>query len=111
MEAKAHAKYIRIAPRKVRLVADMIRGKNLEWALNTLEFTPKKAAVVLKKVVKSAMANAKEKNIDEDTLVVKKVMVDEGPIRPYRFLPRARGTATRIRRRLSHITVVLDDMA
>ena len=109
MESKATAKYMRIAPRKVRLVADTVKGKRLEWALNALEFTPKRAAEVLKKVINSAKANASEKNIDVDTLRVQNIIVNEGPIRPYRFLPRAHGRATRIRKRVSHITVHLDD--
>lgn len=109
MQATAKARYMRIAPRKVRLVGDTIKGRPLEEALNILEFTPRRAAGILKKVVHSARANAGEKNIDIDTLRVGNVIVDEGPIRPYRFLPRAQGRATRIRKRVSHITVVLDD--
>ena len=109
MEAKAIAKYIRMSPRKVRLVADMIRGKSVTEALVTMRFNEKKASGVLEKVVKSAIANARQvSGADEDSLIVKEIFVDEGPTLR-RFIPRAMGRATRIRKRTSHITVVLEN--
>jgi len=109
MESIARARYIRMSPSKVRLVADMIRGKPVEKALNTLTFTPKAAARALKKVLVAAVANAENKgDIDVDTLYVKKVRVDQGPVWK-RYRPRAMGRATQIQKKTSHITVVLDE--
>ncbi len=110
MEAKAVVKNIRISPQKARLVADMIRGKQVDTALNTLKFTPKKGARILRKVVESAVANASQNEaIDVDTLFVKKIFIDGGPMLK-RIRPRAMGRASRILKRSSHITVVLDEM-
>ncbi|MCK9297143.1 MAG: 50S ribosomal protein L22 [Desulfobulbaceae bacterium] len=110
MEAKAVVKNIRISPQKARLVADMIRGKQIDTALNTLKFTPKKGARILRKVVESAVANASQNEaIDVDTLFVKKIFIDGGPMLK-RIRPRAMGRASRILKRSSHITVVLDEM-
>ena len=110
MEAKAVVKNIRISPQKARLVADMIRGKQVDTALNTLRFTPKKGARILRKVVESAVANASQNEaIDVDTLFVKKIFIDGGPMLK-RIRPRAMGRASRILKRSSHITVVLDEM-
>ncbi|MCP3851559.1 MAG: 50S ribosomal protein L22 [Gammaproteobacteria bacterium] len=107
METKAVAKYIRISPQKARLVADVIRGKNVETAITTLRFMPKKAAKIIRKVVESAVANADQNEaIDVDTLYVKDILVDGGPMLK-RFRPRAQGRATRILKRTSHITVVV----
>jgi large subunit ribosomal protein L22 len=109
MESIARARYIRISPRKARLVADMIRGKPAEAASKILLFTPKSAARVLKKVLGAAIANAEHKgDIDVDTLYVKKIFVDQGPTWK-RYRPRAMGRATLIRKRTSHITIVLDE--
>jgi len=109
MEAKAIARQIRISPQKARLVADLIRGKDVETALNTLRFLPKKAARIIEKVVESAVANASQSDaIDVDTLFVKKIFIDGGPMLK-RIRPRAQGRATRILKRSSHITVVLDE--
>ncbi|PIE57957.1 MAG: 50S ribosomal protein L22 [Desulfobulbus propionicus] len=109
METKAVAKYIRISPQKARLVADVIRGMDVESAITTLRFMPKKAARILKKVVESAVANADQNDsIDVDTLYVKKVFIDGGPMLK-RFRPRAQGRATKILKRTSHITVVVDE--
>ena len=109
MEAKSVAKFMRISPRKVRLVADHIKGQPVETAINLLTFSPKKAGRVLLKVVNSAVANAEQNpNVDVDTLVVKSVAVDEGPSLK-RWRARAQGRAYRIRKRTSHITVVLDE--
>ncbi|MEE9515689.1 MAG: 50S ribosomal protein L22 [Candidatus Adiutricales bacterium] len=109
MEAKAVAKYMRISPRKVRIVAKNIKGLTVENALAQLRYTPKKASVILLKVLNSALANAEQKSeIDVDTLYVKNVFVDEGPTAK-RWRPRAMGRATRIRKRTSHVTVILDE--
>ena len=110
MEAKAVVRNIRISPQKARLVADLIRGQNVESAMNTLRFMPKKGARILRKLVESAVANASQnESIDVDTLYVKKVYVDGGPMLK-RIRPRAMGRATRILKRSSHITIVLDEM-
>lgn len=109
MEARAVAKNIRISPQKARLVADLIRGKQVEEALNTLQYTPKKAARIIKKVLESALANADQNmNIDVDSLYVKRIYVDKGPMLK-RWKPRAMGRAYGIKHRLSHITIVLDE--
>jgi large subunit ribosomal protein L22 len=108
MEVTARLKFGRIAPRKARLVADLIRGKGSEESLNILAFTNKGAAKILTKLLKSAVANATQKKIDVDRLFVKKVTVDQGPMMK-RFTPRALGRATTIRKRTSHITIVLDE--
>jgi len=110
MEAKAVVKNIRISPQKARLVADMIRGKHVDNALNTLKFTPKKGARIIRKIVESAVANASQNEaIDVDTLFVKKIFIDGGPMLK-RIRPRAMGRASRILKRSSHITVVLDEV-
>ena len=108
MEVKARLRFTRMAPRKARLVADLIRGKKSEEALNILTFTPKSAARTIVKLLKSAVANATQKKIDVDRLYVKTIMVDQGPTMK-RFMPRALGRATTIRKRTSHITIVLDE--
>ena len=108
MEARAVAKFIRISPRKARLVADQIRGYDYLDAVDALRFTPNKGADLIGKVLASARANAEvlDGNVGDGDLFVKKVYVDDGPIMK-RYQPRARGRATRIRKRLAHITVVL----
>jgi len=109
MEVRARGKYLRVAPRKARLVVDMIRGKQVGKALNELKFTPKKAARIVYKVVSSAVANAEQRaDVDIDALYVKRIFVDEGPTQK-RWRPRAMGRATRILKRTSHVTVVLDE--
>jgi len=109
LEAKAVEKFIRISPRKVKLVIDLVRDKKVEDAVNILSFTPKKAAQIVKKAVNSAAANAVENHgMGEDDLFISKIYVNEGPILK-RFRPRARGRATRIRKRTSHITVFVSD--
>jgi len=109
MEAKAIARNIRISPQKARLVADVVRGKDVETAINTLRFMPKKAARIIRKVVESALANASQNEaIDVDTLYIKSIFVDGGPTLK-RIRPRAMGGATRILKRSSHITVILDE--
>jgi large subunit ribosomal protein L22 len=107
MEAKAVAKYLRMSARKVRLVAENIKGKPVEDALNILKFTPKKSAKLISKVLYSAIANAGQvPGCDVDALVVGNVMVDDGPAWK-RIMPRAMGRAYRIRKRTSHITVIV----
>ncbi len=105
---KAVAKFVRIAPRKARLVADEIRGKSYSEARSALAFTNKRAAGIVGDVLKSAAANAEHNSdADPDELRVKTVKIDEGPtIKRYR--PRAMGRATMIRKRTSHITVELE---
>lgn len=105
---KATATHIRISPRKVRTVVDTVRGKSVSQALSILAFTRKKAALPVQKLLKSAVANAAENDgiSDVDTLVIDRIMVDEGPTLK-RFMPRARGRATPIRKRTSHIRIIL----
>ena len=109
MEAKAVAKYVRVAPRKVRVVMDLIRGKNVAEAFAILKFTPKVGADVIEKVLKSAVANA-ENNFDMnvDKLYVSSAYVDQGPTLK-RIPPRSRGQAFRILKRTSHVTVVVEE--
>ncbi len=103
-------RHVRISPQKARLVANMIRGKNVNDAVNILTFTRKKAAVLISKLLKSAIANAEEnhKVVDVDDLFVRTITVDEG-VTMKRFMPRARGSASQIKKRTSHITVVLNE--
>ncbi len=109
MEAKAVAKYVRIAPRKVRVVMDLIRGKDVADAFAILKFTPKVGAEVIEKVLKSAVANA-ENNFDMnvDKLYVSSAFVDQGPTLK-RIHPRSRGQAFSILKRTSHVTVVVTE--
>ena len=110
MEIKAIAKYIRVSPRKVRLLINEIKGKKVEEALNVLSFAPQKGAPILKKVINSAVANANQyPDIDVDNLFIKNAFADEGPTLK-RFRPRAMGGATRVRKRTSHLTVILDEI-
>ena len=109
MEALAKHNFARISPQKARLVADLIRGKSVDQALEILTFSNKKAAVLVKKVLESAIANAEHnEGADIDDLSVAKIFVDEGPIMK-RIMPRAKGRADRILKRSSHITVVVAD--
>jgi large subunit ribosomal protein L22 len=109
METVAVAKYIRMSPRKARLVANQIRGRKVGDALNILSFTPKASAPLISKVLKSAIANAgQKKGVDVDTLVVKKISIDEGPTIK-RFRARAMGRGTRILKRTSHIKIIVEE--
>jgi large subunit ribosomal protein L22 len=109
METRATTRFVRISPVKVRLVADQIRGKRVEDALNVLQFIAKRSGPLIAKTVRAALANAENtQRVDVDLLYVKQIKVDEGG-KWKRFLPRARGRATPVRRRLSHITVTLDE--
>ncbi len=107
MESKAIARFVRISPRKARAVVDLIRGKSYPEALTILSFTPRRAAGIVEKVVRSAGANAENNfSLNPREMLVSEVMVDQGPTMK-RVMPRARGMADRIRKRTSHITVVL----
>ncbi len=109
MEARAVGKYIRISPQKARLVADVVRGMNVDKAITTLKFMPKKGAAIIRQVIESAVANAtQDDRVDVDNLFVKKIDIDGGPSLK-RIMPRAQGRATRIIKRTSHITVILDE--
>ncbi len=101
-------RFARISARKVRLVADMIRDADVDEALNILKFTPNRAANMLDKVLRSAVANADNDEADVTRLYVQKAFVDEGPTIP-RFRPKDRGRAHPIRKRTSHITVVVEE--
>jgi len=109
VETRATAKFIRVSPRKVRPVVDLIRGKKFNEALAILKYTPKRATVPIMKLVKSAAANA-EHNLqaDKDELFITAIYVDQGPTLK-RYKPRAQGRADLIRKRTSHITVVVGD--
>lgn len=107
MEAKAIAKTVRIAPRKARLVADLIRGKKVGEAYAILKNTDKKASDIIEKVLMSAVANADHNlNLDVNTLIVKEAFVNEGTTLK-RFRARAKGSASKINKRTSHITIVV----
>ncbi len=110
MEARAISRYNRISPQKVRLVGSNVQGKPLEDAINILNYTPKKAARLIKKVLSSALANAQQNySLDLDSLYVKQILVDEGPTLK-RIKPRAMGRANRIFKRTSHVTVIVDEL-
>ena len=112
MEAKAQVRYLRMSPMKARRVVDLIRGKSTAEALDTLRFAPKAASEPVLKLVESAIANARVKadqageRFDERELVVSAAFVDEGPTMK-RFQPRAQGRAFQIKKRTSHVTVVV----
>ncbi len=109
MKARAVSKYIRVSPQKARLVADMIRGKKVSEAYHILRYTPRKAARLIYKTLASAVANAENtKMMDVDSLYVSEIYVDEGP-RLKRWRARAMGRVRPIVRRLSHITVVVEE--
>lgn len=108
MEYRASHRFARIAPRKARLVADMIRGLPVDDAMTALEFSKKRAAWYLKAVLKSAIANAEEGEADVSSLVISESRVDEGPTMK-RFQPKDRGRAHPILKRSSHLHLVLDE--
>ena len=109
METRAVAKFVRISPRKIRLVMDQVRGKQVGDALNMLSFAPQRGARILKKLVNSAIANAEQNTgVDVDSLYIMRIYADEGPTLK-RWRPRAQGRATSIRKRTSHLTVVLNE--
>jgi len=107
MEVRAVDKYIRISPRKARLVADMVKGKPVSDALSILEFTPKAISIYMYKLINSAIANASHKEgVDVDILYVKNVFIDQGPTLK-RFRPGPQGRGFRILKRTCHLTVIL----
>jgi large subunit ribosomal protein L22 len=110
MAFKATHRYARIAPRKARLVLDLIRGRDVDDALALLKFSKKRAAVLVDKVVRSAVANAGEQEADTGSLFVKEAWADPGPTIK-RFQPKDRGKAYAIRKRTSHLVVSLDERA
>jgi large subunit ribosomal protein L22 len=108
MEIKAAARFVRISPQKIRLIMDQVRGKKVGEALNKLSFAPQKGNRILKKLIDSAVANAEQNSeMDVDSLYIKRIYADEGPTLK-RWRPRAQGRAFRIRKRTSHMTVILD---
>ncbi|HEY6874020.1 MAG TPA: 50S ribosomal protein L22 [Geobacteraceae bacterium] len=109
MESSAKLSFARLSPRKTRLVVDMVRGKDIQTALNILRFSPQPSARLIAKLLSSAVANAEQKGVsDVDRLYVKTICVDAGPVLR-RFVPRAMGRASKIRKPTSHISVVLAD--
>lgn len=109
MEAKAKLSFARIGCQKARLVADVVRGKDVNEAIRSLTFMRQKGAVLIKKLIESAVANAENKKvIDVDNLYVKSIWVDMGPSMK-RYRPRAQGRAFEVRKKISHINVVLDE--
>lgn len=112
MEARATHKNLRQSARKVRMVADLIRGKDLEWALNALHFSKKKASVQVEKTLRSAVSNLLNTDegghLEPEDLYIRTIFVNEGPT-ARRFRPRAMGRATIIRKRSSHLTIVVAD--
>lgn len=105
----AIARYIRISARKVKIVIDLVRGKKVDDALAILAYTPKAASIVVEKLIKSAIANGENNlEMDRDTLFITQIFANQGPTLK-RTMPRAMGRAFRIRKRTSHITVVLDE--
>ncbi|MDD2499368.1 LSU ribosomal protein L22P [Trichlorobacter thiogenes] len=109
MESSAKLTLARLSPRKTRTVADLVRGKGIQQALNTLTFLPNPSAQILLKLLKSAVANAEQKGVNDiDKLFVKTIFVDGGAVLK-RFVPRAMGRASKIRKPTSHISVVLSD--
>lgn len=110
MAWNAKHKYARISARKVRLIADLIRGRDVQDALNILKFTPNRAAVMVSKVLTSAIANANEAEANVESLIVDRAFVDEGPTIK-RWQPKDRGRANPIMKRTSHITVVVEQEA
>ena len=108
MEIRAAARFVRISPQKIRLIMDQVRGRKIEEALSILSFAPQKGAPILKKLINSAVANAEQNSdVEVDSLHIKRVYADEGPTLK-RWRPRALGRASRIRKRSSHLTVILE---
>lgn len=109
MQTQAVLKFVRLSPQKGRLLADLVRGKKVDEALNILKYSPQRAAGIVRKVLESAIANAENNDgADVDELKVSAIMVDEGPVMK-RIRPRAKGRADRISKRTSHITVRVGD--
>ena len=109
MEAKAVVRHVGMSPRKMRIIADMVRGKRVEEAMAMLKLMPKKGAVIIRKLLISAVANAEQKGeVDVDQLLIRDCNVDNGPILK-RWMPRSMGRANRIQRRTSHVTVTVQE--
>ena len=110
MEVKAKLRYARVGTMKARLVADLVRGKGVNAAIRDLIFMKKKSALLIKKLIESAVANAEKKQvIDVDNLYIKEITVDQGPgIK--RFMPRAKGRTCKVTKKQSHINVTLDEV-
>ncbi len=109
MESSAKLTSVRLSPRKTRLVVDLVRGKVIQEALNTLRFLPQPSAKLVSKLLQSAVANAEQKGVsDVDSLYVKSIYVDGGSVLK-RYVPRAMGRASKIRKPTSHISVTLSD--
>ena len=108
MQATAKVTFVRISPRKVKIVLDLIRGKDTDEAEAILKYTPKAACEVVGKLLKSAVANAENKDMDVDNLFVKECKVDQGPTLK-RMRPRAQGRGFRINKKTSHISLVLEE--
>ena len=107
MEVRAVSKYVRISPQKVHILIGAVKGKPVEDGLNILKFMPQKAAYIIEKIIRSAVANADQfPDIDVDSLVIRNIIADQGPTLK-RFRARARGRGTRILKRTAHITVIL----
>ena len=107
---KAFLKNYRQSPRKVRLIADLIRGKSVVNALETLKFVNKRASEPFAKLIRSAESNAKSQGVDTTSLIVKTITVDKGTVLK-RFMPRARGSAAPIRKKSSHVTLTLSSVS
>lgn len=109
MEVSAKLRFARITPRKMRLVANLCSGLPVDKAAMQLDFCPKRGGQIMFALLKSAIANAREKGgVDMDNLYVKRVLVDDGPMFK-RFLPRAMGRATKVQKKMSHVTLILDE--
>ena len=109
MEAKATAKYVRVSPRKAGQICDLVRGKNVDEALAIVKFTPKAASEIVEKLLKSAIANAENNHgMKSNKLYVAEIYANQGPTLR-RIRPAAKGSAVRIRKRTSHITIVLKE--
>ena len=110
MRSKASARFSRIAPRKARMIADLVRGRDAAEAIQLLQFTNKSGAPVIQKIIESAVANAQQDGADVDVLFVSKATVDKAPNKfNRRWRPRAMGRATRITKGVSHIVIELDE--
>jgi large subunit ribosomal protein L22 len=110
MEARATVKYLKVSPQKARLVVDLIRGKRAADAINILRFTKKRVTYAIEKVLRSAISNAEQQSetVDVDRLVISKAYVSDGP-RAKRIRPAPQGRAFRYQRRMSHITLVVEE--
>lgn len=109
MEVRASVKFVKVGDQKARIVANMVRGKSVNEAIRMLSFDNKKPSMIIKKLVESAVANADQKEvIDVDNLYIKEIMVDKGPFSK-RYQPRAQGRAFVIKKKSSHISLVLDE--